>query len=393
MKRIIIYFLFVALLGCEQSDPLIITNESCQKVESNIEPPYMLFDDAIFFGTSPRSSVIDREGNVLIAGTSLNSNIIVLKLTVLGELLWEREIRDLDGLYRGDELHIDVHGNIFVLGKSRLESGGFGSEFSIVKISEDGDSIWQRKYNYSTPIEAKSMIVSSSGYVYVCAQTNRVSPEIGYDLVLYKITPSGILEFSQTYVNIFQEIVSNIIQLKNEDLLVSSVTNPNGTFSTLSLTRINKNGNQIFNKEIQLDRVLTISETILLNDGYQVVCGSIYNDDNSDIQALVILLDENSNITWQHEYGRIDHKEKANDIVDGLNGFSVSGEIGQCGSINTDNYTIHLNKDGVLINSIFQNEFGIVFGSSINKTSSERNIITGFLNGDSFMLNVDNNGN
>ncbi len=112
------------------------------------------------------------------AGTASGSDIIVLKYSSSGSLLWQRR---LDGSAHGDDAAsrtIFRGTNLCVAG--HMAGNGTGKDIFVMEVSSSGDSLWATTYNGSGSGDdyAYAVDVDQSGAVYVAG----ASPGVGTDI-------------------------------------------------------------------------------------------------------------------------------------------------------------------------------------------------------------------
>lgn len=107
------------------------------------------YNDPDLLGTGADALVVDRDGNVLVAGrgflTQVDVNYITIKYSPAGDTLW---VRMLDGPAHGDDavraIAVDSSGNCAVTGRAR----GIASGFDVLtgKYDASGNLMWARVF-------------------------------------------------------------------------------------------------------------------------------------------------------------------------------------------------------------------------------------------------------
>ncbi|MCS7250365.1 MAG: T9SS type A sorting domain-containing protein [candidate division WOR-3 bacterium] len=96
---------------------------------------------------------MDREGNIIIGGVSgddtIEAQYLVAKFSPEGNLIWRRDFRsgDLSSFF---DLFIDENNNILLCGGSYWYAGGGQSVASLFKYDANGNLLWYRFYDWAS---------------------------------------------------------------------------------------------------------------------------------------------------------------------------------------------------------------------------------------------------
>lgn len=143
---------------------------------------------------------IDNSGNVYVTGSSIGIgsgyDYATIKYNSAGVQQWVSRYNgtgnSTDNSYR---IAIDkISGNIFVTGSST--ESGTGTDYTTIKYSSSGDTLWVRKANWGVSEAAISIAVDGSGNVYVTGLSYRFS---SYAYVTIKYNSSGVEKWVQIY--------------------------------------------------------------------------------------------------------------------------------------------------------------------------------------------------
>lgn len=123
------------------------------------------------------SVAVDGSGNVYLAGNFVSSSLnyfSVIKLNNAGNILWQRRVSTSDRMY-AYSVAVDSGGNVYAVGASNL--GGA----PLVKYNSSGTLQWQRRIGTATAVVGYGVGVDSSGNVYVTGKGSSLYFVIKYN--------------------------------------------------------------------------------------------------------------------------------------------------------------------------------------------------------------------
>ena len=251
---------------------------------------------------------------------------------------------------------------------------------------------------------ADDFIESNDGGYLIVGGTrsidNQVSTNIGSsDVWIFKINNQGEMEWDLTVGDTLWDDSRKVIQGSDGDFLIFSRSQKEETADDFLLTKVDQQGNLIWNQEYggsKDDRPITILES---NDGYFLIGSSESSDlmvtsNNGEFDYLIIKIDKDGNKLWDKNYGGIGSEVATSSI------FTEDGNIiviGRAYNIdpsdnNGDYWIVKIDSDG---NVIWEKNYG---GSEIDNPTQVRELsnndllITGFSSSSDGDLNS-NNGN
>src|SRR5688572_19960935 len=142
---------------------------------------------------------------IYVAGTSpldqahnFNSDIVLLKYSLEGELIWAREFDELDDSTNGTDfashMMLDPQGNVVVTGGSFIN--GSGDDFITLKYDPNGNLIWKTRYT-PTSQGAVRLGIDAAGNIYIVGPSSSVPS--GRNYVTIKYDPNGVEQWVRTY--------------------------------------------------------------------------------------------------------------------------------------------------------------------------------------------------
>lgn len=224
------------------------------------------------------ASKVDKQGNIIACGYN-NVNVIAayvfltVKYDSSGNQLWYRNYYGPQWEDEATLLEVDEQGDIYVCGSS-YGSQEFMTDICLVKYSSNGDFLWERRFNSSSPYQLET---DSAGNVYICGHTyidgRAHALTLKYDL-------AGNLQWSRTYQ---QHSASNNFAM---DLETDHKGNVYVTGASMDASSVMKcfvlkyigigslGWTSVFDSSSMVS--YTGDEIEILSDGNIVVCGDSY---------------------------------------------------------------------------------------------------------------------
>ncbi|EKE03081.1 MAG: hypothetical protein ACD_20C00262G0001 [uncultured bacterium] len=145
------------------------------------------------------SIVLDSNENTYIAGYSYNTAdvddvIAILKLNSDGNVLWNKRLSS-DFVQTAYDIVLDHTGsNIYVAGYMFTAGNVDSTDLVVLKVSSAGNVLWQKRYNNTsyanTQDYAFNVNIDTTGNIYVTGYTY-IGTYTGRDAILLKLNPAG----------------------------------------------------------------------------------------------------------------------------------------------------------------------------------------------------------
>ncbi|MGE0077397.1 MAG: T9SS type A sorting domain-containing protein [Bacteroidales bacterium] len=147
----------------------------------------------------------DATGNIYLTGMRGN-NLLIAKINSDGDVMWSKE--QPSGTFDKREMRYNIklnsEGNIFVLGRSPLASGS--TNIMLLKYSPEGELIWQKNYKHLDNFNdaPMSMLLDDSGNIFANATSTSASyyPEMT-TFMLTGSAPSSISTNTEEKLNMY----------------------------------------------------------------------------------------------------------------------------------------------------------------------------------------------
>jgi len=240
------------------------------------------------------------DGGYIAAGVTPGyggtGDVWVLKLDEDGDLLWDRRYGGL----RWDEAHSireTSDGGSIVAGET--ESRGEGeSDAWVLKLDQDGGLVWDRTLGGPGQDEAVSILQTSDGG-YVGAGTMRLPPTQNADVWVFRLDAGGNLLWHRTFGGAGDDIGYEIQQTSDRGFVVAATRqhfDAPGAY-VLWILKLDSRGFLQWDRDFEWlwnNEARSVQQT---TDGGFVAVGMISDERDSD--AVILKLDSSGNLEWQ----------------------------------------------------------------------------------------------
>jgi len=222
------------------------------KLSANLNLEWVVTYDGENLEDRANSIDIDASGNVFIAGyvstTTSGHNIIVLKYSPTGTLLWNKEFSE-PGIYDDDEgngVIVDNNGNAYLTG-TYVQNGN--KNFVTMKISSSGTVAWENFFNGTSSGDdaPTSICLSSDGNIIVSGFTetgnNFNNITISYNEL--EINPTFITDTNNSPIYYKNELLAKI---EKQHLNLANVNNKKLRFAYIEDFVDQQTVSSIYNK-------------------------------------------------------------------------------------------------------------------------------------------------
>jgi uncharacterized delta-60 repeat protein len=256
----------------------------------------------------PVALAADDTGNVYVTGLSqglgTGKDIVTLKYSSAGNLVWERRYNGPDNLAdQPSALVLDQNGNLFVTGYSATLTAG--TDFLTLKYSPSGTLLWVNRYNGTGNGSdlAASLKVDASGNVYATGTSFGAGTAEDYATIKYG--PAGNLIWVRRYDG----------PVKNADQAAALVLDPAGNLYVtgsswggnswdMATLKYDSNGNLVWLRRYNGGKDADMASGLALDPGSNIyVTGRTSTwGGNSYYKFLTVKYDSNGNLIWTKTY-------------------------------------------------------------------------------------------
>ncbi len=268
------------------------------------------------------------------------------------------------------------------------ESQGAGDwDVWIIKLDRDGNIVWDKTYGGGYDDWANSIIETSDGYYVVAGATYSVNYSIKNlyaDFWIIKLDNKGNIIWNKTFGKKYWDEANSIIETSDGYYVVAGATFSDDNGWDFWVIKLDKNGSVIWSRTFGDQWNQEAYSIIETSDGY-VVAG--YTTVETGIEKFwVIKLDKNGNLVWDKIYD--EGEGRAYSIIETIDGYVVAGwtwkndfgfgfriiKIDKIGSIIWDKVFYELKSWIPFITRVSNNYFAsVIFGSDIRMVKLDKN--------------------
>ncbi|NLZ30703.1 MAG: hypothetical protein GX885_08195, partial [Methanomicrobiales archaeon] len=198
-------------------------------------------------------------------------------------------------------------GTGFFLAGETASFGEGGTDAWVVRLTPEGDEVWNRTYGGSEADTARSIIRTGDGNLLVAGNLTFVTDgaRLDTDAWLIKIDPSGAEVWNRTYggpdVN---ASASAVIEIDDDGyLFVGSIVPWGEAGSDAWVVRLNESGGTVWERRLGGDRADTANAVTRLPDGDLIFAGSTGSWGAGGSDAWVVRLDGSGGEVWNKTFG------------------------------------------------------------------------------------------
>jgi hypothetical protein len=326
------------------------------------------------------ASVATSDGGFAAVGSTFSYgaggyDVYLLKLDSLGDTLWTRTFGDTATEY-GRDLQVTPDGGFIIVGSTT--SRGHGKEdVYVVRTDSYGTLLWSKTYGGALSDDGWSIRATGDGYI-ICGTT--YSSGHGYgDLMLLKINQNGDSLWTRTYGGAGGESGYAVRVTYDGGLIAVGATGSFGTgYSSLYAVRTTATGDSIWATTFggtRADLGYAVDVTPdggLLFAGVTVPTGSNYYD------MYVVKTDDNGTLQWERNYGGTgeDIAYSIGETADG--NFLIGGTTESSGAGSVDMYAVKIDPYGNKLSDATAGGSQADYCRNVLITHTGRYLLTGY---------------
>ncbi len=343
-----------------------------------------------------------RDGGYIAAGTKeVNTNnksdFWIVKTDKNGETVWEKTYGGT-GWDRVNDLCLTKDKGYILVGETILKHAQ-GRLVKVIKLKEDGTLLWEKTFSKSDDNEANSVIEIEDGELVITGSLFYQEKKSSYLWVL-KLSEDGDVIWNNTYGGSTWDTGRSICRTHDKGYIISGVTEDEETgLKDIWIVKLNKRGQKVWEKiygRYYWDAGNSIQQT---SDHNYIVAGYTYSGDTKKSLIWILYLDKKGNKVWDKILGGKDW-DNASAVKQTIDGdFIVVGYTKEKGAGEKDLWILKIDKKGEIIWERVYGNMGNDEALSVQNTTDGGYIIAGYTVSfeadikDGWLLKVDRNGN
>ena len=278
----------------------------------------------------------------------------VVRLTPEGDEVWNRTYgREGDDLARSIIQTDD--GNLLVAGTFTFitDETGTDTDAWVAEIDPAGSEIWNRTYGGpDVNASANAVIETDDGdYIFVGSIAPR-EEEVSWAWVV-RLTPEGDEVWDRTFGGDGCSTANAATRLPDGDLIFAGSTDSSGAGKMDAwVVRLTPEGDEVWNRTFGSPDDDCARAVINTTDGNILIAGTFTerpDDGTVDTDALLMKLTPDGDILWNWIYGEYGVNESANSVIETADGsYIFAGEAGFSGTDDTDAWLVGTDAEGAV---------------------------------------------
>lgn len=324
------------------------------------------------------------DGGYIIAGYTYSNNVFLndvylVKTDANGTATWIREYGG-DSVEWGHGLDITSDGGYIIAGET-WRRGRDRRDIYLIKIASNGDSLWTGEYGGSREEIGYSVQQTSDGGYIIAGSTTTYGPNTPdySNIWLVKTDASGGVDWDQVYGGTYNDFGSSVKQTADGGYIVAGQTySATSLYIDLWLLKTDANGDTLWTKlygGAASDGARSVQQTY---DGGYIIAGFTSSYGAGQIDAWLLRTDANGDTLWTKTFGGASNDFAFSVYQTADSGFVICGYTYSFGAGDQDYYIVRTNADGDMLWSTTVGSSGAERSFSIQQTSDQGYIITGY---------------
>jgi glycine cleavage system H lipoate-binding protein len=295
------------------------------------------------------NSVIEVDDGFVIVGSSDKlgndrKSVYLVKISKNGEFVWERAYYSYKyDYYKGND--VIERDNGFMIAATERHPKLFDEQVDVYILSttKKGQVVGKRRFGGEEEDEANAIINTSGGYIMAGATESFGHGD--FDAYVLKMDTKGNRLWSRAFGGSDDDIANDIIEVSDGYMLVGTTESFGRRYKDVFVVKMNKKGNRIWQKAYGGTKDEEGYSIIEDNGGYVIAgkSGSYGESFRSDMYLFKI--DKNGGLLWERVFGK-KQDDAGYDLAATKDGYIVVGEIEDERTHDSDVYIVKTDKNG-----------------------------------------------
>ncbi len=240
---------------------------------------------------------------------------------------------------------IAPNGDIIIAGNT-FGFGAGGSDFWVLRLSGNGDVIWQKTFGGSDDDYANAVAIAPNGDIIVAGDTSSFGNG-GWDTLVIRLDGRGNVKWEKTYGGEDDEYTNAVAIAPNGDIITAGSTSSFGAGNAdVWVMRLSPSGGVKWQMTCGGPKDDEAYGVALTPTGNIVVSGYTESFGAGDWDAWILRLNGNGSVIWQKTYGG-KKSDEANAVAIAPNGdIIVAGDTSSFGAGGSDFWVLRLSGNG-----------------------------------------------
>lgn len=296
--------------------------------------------------------IIAKDAGYIMVGDAYNTTLstldaLVTKTDSSGNLLWRKNIGGTN-----NELFYSIveNNDSSLVATGYTDTYGAGlSDFYIVKMDNDGNTLWQKTYG-GTGKELAMSICKTNNKGYAVTGYTLSYGSGGKDFWLLRLNENGDTLWSKTYGGIQDDTGYEVQQTQDGGFIIAGYTTSFGNGGNALVVKTDSLGNLQWQKDYggyYFDQLFSVKET---TGGNYIMAGHTASSGNGMQDVWVVKINQYGDTLWTKTYGGTNDDQAEQAIITSTGNYVVVGNTKSFGNGLNDAYFLHISDTSTIAN-------------------------------------------